>query len=336
MNEHLYPQTERFPKVSINSILIQWTCLENFLSEQIKNKKSLSLSEKQVKGMREIRENLLNNEFKFFFLVLKQIVDELTSLNKLFQSKKSQLHLIFPLSRKILNKFMNIIYKDEVKVELGNLQKLQQKMKDSRLLVDNESFLQNLENQIDFDQTFIEYSVDISIVSDQTLEFSKLFISKFCFLLTNYLPTHDQTIEAFQLLDPRKRNIIPSSLFMFREKLLKKFILCYGFENYEETLKEYQEFIQCEDFDLPVNFGGYISQETGYFKIENFWIDRNNQTEWKYKLLSKFFTNLMVISHSNMYVESMFSHIGNIKAPLRNKLEVGSVESIMKVKSYYR
>ena len=104
MNEHLYPQTERFPKVStyieirflqlgnsINSILIQWTCLENFLSEQIKNKKSLSLSEKQVKGMREIRENLLNNEFKFFFLVLKQIVDGLTSLNKLFQSKKESI-----------------------------------------------------------------------------------------------------------------------------------------------------------------------------------------------------------------------------------------------------
>ena len=51
-------------------------------------------------------------------------------------------------------------------------------------------------------------------------------------------------------------------------------------------------------------------------------------------IISKFLTKLKVIPHST-YFESMFSHINNIKILSRNKHEVGSVGSIMKVKSYY-
>ena len=43
----------------------------------------------------------------------------------------------------------------------------------------------------------------------------------------------------------------------------------------------------------------------------------------------------MLISHFNMYVESMFNHVNSIKVPNRNSLTVESVSDLMKVKSYY-
>ena len=43
----------------------------------------------------------------------------------------------------------------------------------------------------------------------------------------------------------------------------------------------------------------------------------------------------MLIPHSNMYVENMFSHVNTIKTPLRNSLNVSTVASLFKDKSYY-
>ena len=43
----------------------------------------------------------------------------------------------------------------------------------------------------------------------------------------------------------------------------------------------------------------------------------------------------MLIPHSNVFVENMFSHISSIKTPIRNSISVKSVADIMKVKSYY-
>jgi len=111
--------------------------------------------------------------------------------------------------------------------------------------------------------------------------------------------------------------------------------LCYGFNNYEAVLKEYQEFVECDRINLPVQFEDYINTETGNFQSEDFWLQRNVQQNWKYKLLSNFFTNLLLIPHSNMFIESMFSHVNNIKTANWSLLEVGSVSMIMKVKSYY-
>jgi len=142
-------------------------------------------------------------------------------------------------------------------------------------------------------------------------------------------------MKAFQLLDPRQKNIIQGSVGLFRDELLKKYILCYGFSNYEAVLKEYQEFVECDSIDLPVKFEDYINAETGTFQAEDFWLQRNVQENWKYKLLANFFTNLLLIPHSNMFIESMFSHVSSIKTAKRSLLEVGSVSTIMKVKSYY-
>jgi len=71
------------------------------------------------------------------------------------------------------------------------------------------------------------------------------------------------------------------------------------------------------------------------FRQKIFWIRRNVQENLKYQFLSNFFTNLLLIPHSNMFIESMFNHVNSIKTAKRSLLEVGSVSIIMKIKSYY-
>ena len=54
-----------------------------------------------------------------------------------------------------------------------------------------------------------------------------------------------------------------------------------------------------------------------------------------FALLSNFFVNLLTIQSSNSYVEERFSQVKLIKTEKRNLLEVATVASILKVKSYY-
>ena len=44
----------------------------------------------------------------------------------------------------------------------------------------------------------------------------------------------------------------------------------------------------------------------------------------------------MIIPHSNVYVERSFSHVNLIKTDLRNLLDITTVSSIMKIKSFYQ
>jgi len=55
-----------------------------------------------------------------------------------------------------------------------------------------------------------------------------------------------------------------------------------------------------------------------------------------FKPLARFFINLMTIPHSNSFVEQQFSQVGIIKTDIRNQLEVATVSSLIKVKSYYK
>ena len=45
--------------------------------------------------------------------------------------------------------------------------------------------------------------------------------------------------------------------------------------------------------------------------------------------------NLTLIPHSNCFVERMFSHVSNIKTEIRNGLDVATVSSLLKIKSFY-
>jgi len=46
--------------------------------------------------------------------------------------------------------------------------------------------------------------------------------------------------------------------------------------------------------------------------------------------------NICMIPHSNCYVERMFSIVGVNKDKLRNQLEVSTVSTLLKIKSYYQ
>jgi len=54
-----------------------------------------------------------------------------------------------------------------------------------------------------------------------------------------------------------------------------------------------------------------------------------------FKLLSQFFIRLLTIPHSNCYIEQQFSQVSLIKNEKRNLLDVTTVSSIVKVKSFY-
>ena len=320
---------------SLDSILIQWNCFDEFLQSLIDDKKENGFTKKQVENLISIREYFNHNDFKFFFLILKFIVDELNSMNKTFQNQKCQLHLLFPLSRKLINTFIDLIYKPNVKLLIESPLQLKNNLASSKNFLEDDIFINNLKNYIDFEQNFIEFTVSIEKLNPETLSMSKKLISQITIQILKYLPINDKIAEAFQLLDPRKKFRVQTNFPLFRDQLLKKFIICYGFENYESVLKEYKEFIQTEDSELPINFEKYISKKTINFKVEKFWLERNIQEDWRFKLLSNFFINLMIIPHSNMHVESMFSHVKNIKTPMRNSLDVSTVTSLLKVKSYY-
>ena len=182
---------------------------------------------------------------------------------------------------------------------------------------------------------FFLNSVDLKKLDIAIIDFTQDFFSKLILLIMDYLPLYDRGIEAFQLLDARKRNTISTSSTLFRDYLLKKFVTCYEFKDYNDIYEEYVEFMETADIDLPVKIENYISPKSGNIKVEEFWLERNIQENWKWKKLSKFFTNLLLIPASNMFVESMFSYINLIKSPTRNLLQVGSVASILKTKSYY-
>ena len=65
-----------------------------------------------------------------------------------------------------------------------------------------------------------------------------------------------------------------------------------------------------------------------------FWIDIL-RTKKEFEILSKFMINLMMIPHSNCFFERMFSHVGLIKNEIKNQLDVATVSSLIKVKSFY-
>ena len=51
--------------------------------------------------------------------------------------------------------------------------------------------------------------------------------------------------------------------------------------------------------------------------------------------LANFILSLMTIQHSNCFIERIFSQVNPIKNYQRNLLNVSSVDSILKIKSYY-
>ena len=79
-------------------------------------------------------------------------------------------------------------------------------------------------------------------------------------------------------------------------------------------------------------------EKDGEIIIEDFLIDllNNKASKFKvFKLLAGFMINLSLIPHSNTFVERMFNHVNLIKDEIRNLLDVATVSSLVKVKSYH-
>ena len=112
----------------------------------------------------------------------------------------------------------------------------------------------------------------------------------------------------------------------------------YEYENHKEVLKQFEDFANLTPSELPVSLENYrTSNSLSRYDIESFWIDmyKIENEKYPFKLLSFFFINLMTIPHSNCYVERQFSQVSLIKNEKRNLLEVTTMSSILKVKSYY-
>ena len=193
-DENLYPKIEKFCKIStysdvrflslgnsMKNILPQWICLKEFFKSQIKDKKESSLSPKQVEDLKELIAQLNNNDFRFFFLLLKFIVDELNYLNRIFQRHKNQLHLAFPLSRKLLKKLIKIMYVNVSDSLFEDPKQLKKEIQNIDNFVDYDDLLTNLKGFIDFDQEHIEFEVKIDELHPKTIKFHKSLFPRFVF-----------------------------------------------------------------------------------------------------------------------------------------------------------
>ena len=158
----------------------------------------------------------------------------------------------------------------------------------------------------------------------------KLF-HEICRNIKEYLPLKDLIFEAFQTIDPTFR-YNNCSLRYFRDILLKRFVRCYNFADYSSLIDQYMNFTKASNENLQMN--KYDSKLIDFLKVEDFWVDIL-KTRKDFDKLSKFMINLMLIPHSNCFIERMFSHVSIIKNGIRNQLDVATVASLIKIKSFY-
>jgi len=258
-------------------------------------------------------------------------------MNELFQSETSQIHLIFSKSRQIFEQFAKLLMSEDQYFKINN--------SDFRFILDstkwkiyeNEIFLTNLRKEVDFEIPKSGFEIDFNVISNECIEFSKKLCVQLLFLIGQYLPINDGAFMAFQLLDPHNRNI-QNNKYLFREYLAKKFVKCYEFSDYESLLNQFENFALLDDKNLPLEIENYrTSNSASRHNVEQFWINVFRIVDDKnpFKLLSQFFLQLLTIPHSNSYIEQQFSQVNLIKTEKRNLLDVTTVSSILKVKSYY-
>jgi hypothetical protein len=321
---------------SMQAFLPQWACFFHFLEDQLHRKKELKLTKKNIINLHDMTRDLEDESLKFFFLFLDLVIESISDVNKLFQREACQLQEIFTQSWSLLTKFIKLIFEDkniQNIVSSNSSDKLKATIENSKMISDK-LFTKNLINLIDFDQSYQEFIVDIEQINSGLCLFAKKSIKNLCLLIIQYLPMNDMIVKAFKLLDPRNRTI-PESITMFRDHMLKNFMLCYGSADFKQILKQFQVFSETKDDSMPFNIQIFVNKD-GTYDVEGFWLRMNSEMNENFIHLSLFFTKIMMVPHSNAFVERMFSHVNNIKNDARNRLDVTSVSNILKVKSYYQ
>lgn len=262
-------------------------------------------------------------------MIFDFIFNTFNSSNLLFQKENCQLHNLYPESRKLLSLFTRILLKHNIDPKSNHFSNTDFNFTNH---IDNSQFITRLKNEIDFEQKNYEFVVDLNSLSALDVKFAKRIIQTTCELIVKYLNLDDKIIQAFQLIDPKKRNIENSSS-LFRDFLLKVFINAYNAQDYDQLWNDFKSFAIISFEEINVQLKDFICNDE--FDCEKFWIFiyKSEDTN-KFKKLARFFINIMLIPHTNMFVERMFSSVNLIKTKTRSCLEVDSVSSFLKIKSY--
>ena len=298
----------------LDKIIPQWTCLQEFMKHQVENKKELKLESKTIDFLDKTRKKLSDNSLKFIIVIYSYIFQQFNEINELFQSNESSIHLVFPKSRELFNLFNKYIdYDEKMSFKIDeNLKKL-------------------LQNDIQFDRWNYEFTVKFDEITEIDLIRTLKLFREICCKIKHYLPYNDINFEAFQTINPLFR-FSNNSLRFFRDRVLKNFRRCYPFEEYASLIEQYTNFTKISNENL--NMAQYEVSKSDFLQVELFWKDiLKNKKE--FEKLSKLMINLMLIPHSNAFVERMFSHVKIIKNEIRNTLDVATVSSLIKIKSFY-
>jgi len=106
-----------------------------------------------------------------------------------------------------------------------------------------------------------------------------------------------------------------------------------SFRDYNTILQEYELLMSAEDGNLPNNPFNYRESNLE-INVEEYWLDILRNKNSSFKKLAKFMSSLCTIPHSNCFVERMFSIVSANKDKSWNLLEVSTVSTLLKVKSY--
>jgi len=324
---------------SLKKLIMQWECLLKFFEDYLERKDDLKLKKEVVNKIQSYLNHLKNDKFKFIVYFIYWISEELNTQNIFFQSNESRIHEIFSKSMYLYDLFATMILKEDI---ISNLRCNQMKFHNFDYFTEEyhnsrKDFEQFIHNYIDYDRPIPNgyFTIAKENLNNETFDFARRTIQELLQLFCKYLPVDDEIIQSLQLLDIRKRKEIKDDVALFRTNLLKRFPRAYDIKDYELILKEYRKLSQKEDKNLPLKPSKYIDNDNN-FRPEPYWIDMylNNQKNDTGKL-ARFFINILLIPHSNCFVERMYSFMNIIKTPIRNSLDINTVSSILQIKSYY-
>ena len=102
----------------------------------------------------------------------------------------------------------------------------------------NQRFKDNLQNYIQFDHWIIKFAVNFSDISEKEFHSTQFILKQICYNLKKYLPLDDPIYEPFQVIDPKFR--YNNNSILFRDRLLKKIVRCYNFQDYKILIEQYK------------------------------------------------------------------------------------------------
>ena len=277
------------------------------------HQKDLKLSKDQVKFLENSIQCLNNNNIKYLVCIFLKICTDLNKINKILQSDSSKLHLSWSESDELLSSYSDIL--------------LEMTESDNK-----KNVLETLTLLVNFDYWQYEFTVDLEKIGEKEIKFTLRILENLCVDMKKYLGQYlEKTFKAFQILNPRLRNL--PKMMNLVHFLLKKFWRCYNPEDYNKLLEEYKTMMKLTNEELGLQ-NQIELHEVKDFDSEKFWIEKLKMKS--ISNLAQFARNILIIPYSNVFIERIFSQINLIKTDLRNQLDVKTVSSIMKIKSFYQ